>query len=390
MDNFIKNGGVGRIKYNRLAEDRRLIVENWEKSTPFLEGLTGHKKENIAMLFENQVGHMLKKGMLNESATAANSGSFETIAFPLIRRVFSNLLANEIVSVQAMNVPIGKLFYMNPKISKRFDDEDFTGHFRHYNPDSAYRNAARVRKIYSEGLALTATTQELTQYEEVSLYDIYYATLEQQFGGGLFDRSKGKIEPVTGAVVYDTGKYTVGVDGKILAKITGFSTDDQGKLIGGSGVPMDTEAFLSSLKVYPSGGSLIVGASGDAKYNLTPADEVVWTVNAQKWGQSMVNNSGELEIVLDLRYPESDYVPYSTGSTTDFVFAYNKYCDLEQDSEMAQVKFELDEVTVAATTRKMNASWTPELAQDVMAFQYIDAEAELTALLSETVAAEID
>ncbi|GAG99181.1 unnamed protein product, partial [marine sediment metagenome] len=71
-------------------------------------------------------------------------------------------------------------------------------------------------------------------------------------------------------------------------------------------------------------------------------------------------------------------------------YSYREYSDLEEDSEMAEVTFGLDEVTVSVETRKMRSQWTPELAQDVSAFHNIDAEAELTALLSEQMAAEID
>ena len=57
--------------------------------------------------------------LLNESTDAGSSGSFETVVFPIVRRVFSKLLANDIVSVQAMNMPIGKLFYFVPKTTGR-------------------------------------------------------------------------------------------------------------------------------------------------------------------------------------------------------------------------------------------------------------------------------
>jgi hypothetical protein len=79
-----------------------------------LEGLKGHVKENIAQLYENQASTLL-----SESTTANNSGSFETVVFPIVRRVFSKLLA--IVSVQAMNMPIGKLFFFVPQTSSRVD-----------------------------------------------------------------------------------------------------------------------------------------------------------------------------------------------------------------------------------------------------------------------------
>jgi hypothetical protein len=66
------------------------------------------------------------------------------------------------------------------------------------------------------------------------------------------------------------------------------------------------------------------------------------------------------------------------------------YENLELQDEMGEVSFELTSVTVSVIERKLRAQWSPELAQDVSAFHNIDAEAELTALLSEQIAAEID
>ena len=47
-------------------------------------------------------------------------------------------------------------------------------------------------------------------------------------------------------------------------------------------------------------------------------------------------------------------------------------------------------IPIVAKTRKLKAVWTPELAQDLNAYHSVDAEAELTALLSEYVSMEID
>jgi hypothetical protein len=71
-------------------------------------------KENIAQLYENQAS-----SLITENTSAQSSGSFETVVFPIVRRVFSKLLANDIVSVQAMNLPIGKLFFFVPVTSSR-------------------------------------------------------------------------------------------------------------------------------------------------------------------------------------------------------------------------------------------------------------------------------
>ena len=77
-------------------------------------------------------------------------------------------------------------------------------------------------------------------------------------------------------------------------------------------------------------------------------------------------------------------------NATDLAGTYRQYGSLEFEDEIGEVSFDLDSVTVSVTERKLRASWSPELAQDVSAFHNIDAEAELTALLSEQIAAEVD
>ena len=126
-----------------------------------------------------------------------------------------------------------------------------------------------------------------------------------------------------------------------------------------------------------------------------------------------VTLSGCIYLELDLTHPVcatcgegtlDGYIGAASGATgsivpgagvadlggTSFVAVWRQYEDLELESEMGEVSFELESVTVSVTERKLRATWTPELAQDVSAFHNIDAEAELTALLSEQVAAEID
>ena len=111
MNDFLRSGQVGNVELNEQRRIRKNIQERWEK-LGFVEGLEGNIKENVAMLYENEAKHLL-----NEATAADNSGSFETVVFPIIRRVFSKLLANDIVSVQAMNLPVGKLFFILPVTS---------------------------------------------------------------------------------------------------------------------------------------------------------------------------------------------------------------------------------------------------------------------------------
>ena len=367
MGFLTESAEVGNIGLKQLREQREITTNRWEK-IGLLEGLPAVVKENCAQLFENQLSWMI-----NESTDSASSGQFETVAFPVIRRVFAKLLANEIVSVQALNLPIGKLYYINPKVSVRVDS---AGSFAHTSPDGAYSNAA------------TTAASGRTQFEQRSLYDSFYATQYGEEGTSLFDRSKGRFQVVTG-VTTQAPAYTAG-DKVLTVTLGGFSTTFQGKLIGPAGVPMDTESFLASLKL--SASVNLAAPSPFADASITAGDALPFNVKVQAYGQAIVDSNGDLVLNVDLTYAGTDgYQAFSAASTPFAVnYEYRVYSDLEEDSEMAEVTFGLDEVTVSVETRKMRSQWTPELAQDVAAFHNIDAEAELTALLSEQMAAEID
>jgi len=371
----MESADVGNIGLKQLREQREITTNRWNK-IGLLEGLEGNVKENCAQLFENQLSFMI-----NESSDSSNSGQFETVAFPVIRRVFAKLLANDIVSVQALNLPIGKLYYINPKASYRVQDDTHTttaGNL-HTSPDGAYGNAADK----------TSTTQ--TNFESRSLYDAFYASEYDEEGTSLFDLSKGDVTAVSGTAV--TGaSWTMG-DKFVHVVITGLTHTSQGQLAGPVGVPMDTESFLSSLKITAS--EDFTAPAGFTDQNITAGNSIPFNVKVQKYGQGIVNQTtGNIDIIVDVQYAGTDGYQALTGvsAATDVVwtFTYNTYTDLEEDSRMAEVTFQLDQVTVSVETRKMRAMWTPELAQDVSAFHNIDAEAELTALLSEQMAAEID
>lgn len=366
MGFLMESAEVGNIGLKQLREQREIITNRWEK-IGLLEGLEGNVKENCAQLFENQLSHMI-----NESTDAASSGQFETVAFPVIRRVFAKLLANDIVSVQALNLPIGKLYYINPKASVRVAPEGV----QHTSPNGAYQNAA--------DLALSARTQ----FEQRSLYDAFYATEYAEEGTSLFDRSKGEITVVTGETTLVSG--VPGTDKFVTLRLAGFSTTNEGKLIGPAGVPMDTESFLAGLRL--TADTDLDAPSTYADESLPAGSAIPFNVKVQKYGQGIVDKSGNIILVADLQYAGTGGYQALSAATSAITFtaAYRVYSDLEEDSRMAEVTFTLDQVTVSVETRKMRAMWTPELAQDVSAFHNIDAEAELTALLSEQMAAEID
>jgi hypothetical protein len=172
---------------------------------------------------------------------------------------------------------------------------------------------------------------------------------------------------------------------------------------------MDTEGFLASLKVITTqaiAAGEVEGASGVTTASFKKYESVPFRVATQKYGKGIVeygsacDAEGYMYIELDLAKPVvqqagtiDGYVGVNPSAITDasmFKVAWAQYDSLELETEIGEVSFKLDSVTVSVEERKLRATWSPELAQDVSAFHNIDAEAELTAILSEQIAAEID
>ena len=470
MREFLQSGQVGNIELNEQKRIRQQINERWS-ALGMVDGLKGVVRENIATLYENEAKQLLK-----EATASDNSGSFETVVFPIIRRVFSKLLANDIVSVQAMNLPIGKLFFMLPVTSEREWDErylDANGRVqdgsvgrhrglmgyertdrrngntynRFYLPDEAvnamafqwfdetanggkgewvditdattYDEAVHSTEV-ADGAPIRQKTPNVTKYNKRTLYDLFYNDF-------LYDNSKGKIrirvsDDVTPVALVDfepvalneapsnikPQAYADGTLRNLMLKVKGFSNYNAGKLTGPDGNEMDTESFLASLKVYAA--QDITSTDGNTTFDQY--EGIPFRVVSQKYGKGMVEYAngcapdGSILIDLDLAKPAKkqgasldgylgvDYETFADITAEDaknyFNVAWSQYDSLELETEIGEVSFKLDSVTVSVEERKLRATWSPELAQDVSAFHNIDAEAELTALLSEQIAAEID
>ena len=455
MREFLKSGQVGNIELNEQKRIRKEISDRWS-ALGMTEGLKGVVKENIATLYENEARQLLR-----EATNTDSSGSFETVVFPIIRRVFSKLLANDIVSVQAMNLPVGRLFFMLPVTSERewefLDDNNrvqdgsvgrhkglmgYERTSRHngdkynrfYLPDEVVNDMAfeyttdggetwtAIKDVtnYDEALQkvkdiddaiIRQTNPTVTTYHKRTLYDLFYNDF-------LYDNSKGKIrirvsDDVTPVTMIDfepveltDDNMKVYADGflrNVMLKVKGFSSYNAGKLTGPDGNEMDTEGFLASLKVFAKDD---ITSDGDGacfdKYEGIP-----FRVVSQKYGKGIVEHNGgclpdgSILIDLDLSKPAKKqgvsldgYVgidkPSADKLKNMFSVAWSQYDSLELETEIGEVSFKLSDVTVSVEERKLRATWSPELAQDVSAFHNIDAEAELTALLSEQIAAEID
>jgi len=428
MGALLESGLVGNIGLKHLKVIKEDTINKWDK-LGFLEGLKGHLKENVAQLYENQASHLI-----NEATSEGSNGAFETVVFPIVRRVFSKLLANDIVSVQAMNLPIGKLFFFVPKIQGYANDVTADGAAVHYPPIGSPEYANTPGSNVNQGYGDASSTNY--PYAK-NLYDLFYEGAEPGLDpGGLFDYSKGRWSASTASptvVKWSNGDLVpaedddavyVGNTRKVLIKLCGWSNVlGAGKLIGPDGNEIDTESFLSDLKIIPNTG-LIFGGENVCPLP-TASTPLLFRVVTQKYGKGIVNygertqtsfaatgNGGSFNDIcnangciileVDLSCPAcascgDDSLDGYTGSTIDgiasatsFTAVWKTYEELEFEEKIGEVSFDLESVTVSVTERKLRAQWSPELAQDVAAFHNIDAEAELTALLSEQVAAEID
>ena len=165
----------------------------------------------------------------------------------------------------------------------------------------------------------------------------------------------------------------------------------------------DTEEFLASLAITNTADTVCCDAQNPVTTVNAAGTPILFRVVTQKYGFGIVDRAdtcdanGDIYLELDLSCPAcitctstDGYVGVTAGSAYHLSATWRSYASLEFEDEMGEVSFDLQAVTVSVTERKLRASWSPELAQDVSAFHNIDAEAELTALLSEEVAAEID
>ena len=387
MGALLESGMVGNIGLKHLRVIKEDTIKKWD-DLGFLEGLDGHQKDNIAQLYENQASYLI-----NEAAVADASGSFETVVFPIIRRVFSKLLANDIVSVQAMNLPIGKLFYFIPKIQSR-QNNSLNEHYAPYGGANGVTSNTDVDAGYTNNR---------------NLYDSFY---EAEDGNspdtGLFDYSKGSYSAVTlngaAVVAFSNGSVsdvtraslTGTTQSSLVVKFSGFTKDGQGKLIGPNGSVMDTEEFLAGAEVLFGGTSRNFNIVTQ-KYGKGIIEYGSRATSAFPGGKynDICDENGVIFINVDLQgyTPTSGFTDATLSNTfqaSDLSLQFRVYNDLEFEDQIGEVSFDLQSVTVSVTERKLRASWSPELAQDVSAFHNIDAEAELTALLSEQIAAEVD
>ena len=367
------------IRERSLANEGEALLEKWEK-TGLLEGLGDTARSNMSRLLENQAAQLLKE---QSTMSGGDVEGFAAVAFPIVRRVFGNLLAQDLVSVQPMSLPSGLIFFL-----------DFT-----FSGDAAMRDGFRLAQgagtsVYGGGKVGSQITGGVNLAEnngQLSAYSLNngfasptgtdtsnsisitasgtYGDAATSPGGALFTRLQSDPVFVSGTTTYAVGTLDEPDDLNLenLVAVVPFKNGDaerQGGLVGA-----DKFIVRRLTKQSTTAGKLDVVFFGTG----SGADSILLRTDAASCTRTS--------------YPQTD--TFADGGALGSIVGATPW-GLEANANIPEIDIKVDSVAVTAITKKLKAKWSPELAQDLNAYHNLDAEVELTSILSEQVALEID
>jgi len=438
------------------------IVGKWNK-TGLLEGLSNLGKEKMARLLENQACEVLRGGssMLNESLSLSQGGAgmassgqvagFTNVAFPIVRRVFAGLVANEVVSVQPMSLPSGLLFYLDYTYGSYVggaagetvagSGASTSGGPTTVNPGAS--TYGRGNSLYTNPSGSAIRTQgALAAGGQYNLIGSGYSKVHVQTtltsSGILVGSWQGGTTWLTGSTVasasanvgynarFSAYDPTLAADVEVAARDFTFLvitashfTDrvagadlqsvDQIALVGfgvsGTINPVGAQVFSPVPATYQAGEAVLNFRRFNQRGNwdasaqtFTPApfdgSHVLFVMNVAN-GAGTVSlpgtGLGAVTTAVTASVVIGDSLSVNAdGSTLTIPSFESNFATSTAQPVIPDVDIKIESVAVTATTRKLRARWSPEMAQDLTAFYSIDVEAELTNILSEMITLDID
>jgi hypothetical protein len=338
-----------------LAETRQL-KSKWEK-TGLLEGMKERDQHSMAVLLENQAKQLLDEA--TQTGTSSGSEEWSGVALPLVRRIFGEIASKEFVSVQPMNLPSGLIFFLDFKYGSAQGAPGQFGGKSLFGGTNATGSAANFGR---------------TDAATGGLYG------EGRYGYSVNDAT------VTATVTAQTSASwaDVGFDGNLSGSTTtpAVANQDRFQVVkltipkANISATADTEAVRSFAVTSGVHSTL-------SQFNYVSGTNVVIFVSASLAQRAALANAGTAAVVyseVPVAYDRGDFedsTANSAGNTTTAL-------------DIPEIDLELKSEAIVAKTRKLKAVWTPELAQDLNAYHSIDAEAELTSMLSDYISLEID
>ena len=334
------------------------IVKKWEK-TGLLEGIRNdYEKNSIAVLLENQAKQLIDES--SRTGTAAGSEEWAGVALPLVRRIFSEIAAKDFVSVQPMNLPSGLVFFLDFKYGTA-QPGFTTGAGKDSQADSVFGVTGKdaVNADPSGGL----------------------------YGAGRFGYSINEAATVTltiGTSISATQFVTGSVSAATPATYqfdTEFQNAYSASLAAGKIFTVTVSSASLALGTHDTEGIRAFKISGSAILDYFPQYTTTNTSNSQI---TFVVSASAVPVNAVVSFQKQ---PTAT-SRGDFEDTAGSA--LADTTAIPEINLELRSESIVAKTRKLKAVWTPEFAQDLNAYHSIDAEAELTSMLSEYISQEID
>ncbi len=436
---FTLNQLTEGIRDRHVGQESSRIQEKWTR-TGLLRGLQSHSRENMSRLLENQAAQVLRESnTMGTGGSAGNIDGFSNIAFPIVRRVFGGLVANELVSIQPMSLPSGLLFYL-----------DYTYGSDVGHPQSGGGNAAEITdatdaSVYDRGQSLygnpsgsgvrTGADASGGMYDLAgSTYSKVYKTVALNDGDDLADGATSVGAHVSGtwtananiAVAEAKDLKIIGYDPQLVKEITENSTAftflivdtshacsdiDVTNVKGAGLIRDDGESTTTNGKVvFPTNDSDGVQyQSGTKLFNLKRLNQMgTFDPTAHTWTPGTASTDVDLLLVIagtnsgtltsdiadySLSYPVADEVTTTGAGGAGGVVtipSFESNLSATPTPIIPEIDIKIESIAVTATTRKLRARWSPELAQDLNAYHSMDAEVELTQILSEQIALEID
>jgi hypothetical protein len=336
--------------YTTQLQEAARLSSKWEKFG-LLEGLSGYEKGSVSMMLENQAKRLLAEASSTNSGGASfSAGAGEQwpgIALPLVRRVFAEISAKEFLSVQPMNLPAGLVFYL----------------------DFKYGN---TKGLFTSGKSLYGSVSD--EHPTPTTVPPTGGGYGMRFGYSLNNASSSVSTGAATTASWADVNFDDAVSASVAAGQIKKVTVTSASL---AGISLDANASRGFL---PTSGS--AGASGtiDASTVLPAYSDYITGNNTFVF---YVTSSAHITAA------SAAVTLYYTKQTKD-----NARGDFEDNPNnsitIPEFNISMKSEFIVAETRKLKAQWTPEFAQDFNAYHALDAEAELTSLLSQHVAMEID
>jgi len=368
-----------------LQKEGAALLDKWER-TGLLEGIvTDSEKNGMARLLENQAKELLREA---STMAAGDVEGFASVAFPLVRRVFGGLIANDLVSVQPMSLPSGLIFFL---------DFTFQAAKLGEETDSSIYGGGVVGQQLTGGVSLTGENAEDGPYNLNNGYASPTASTGEAIDVGAAAATLGDVIAGTASFGDEALDLAIRFDpdlsgsGVVVASMTGSANWAQlnlRDLVAISATGSTGNGTLVRRLTSIHSGSTSDADPTNANFKL----KMVWQASSLAVTDNLrkeLEDNGALRLNFPITDNFDNVTQVADARGIGAVVGADTW-GLENQSDIPEIDLKVDSVSVTAMTKKLKARWTPELGQDLNAYHNLDAEVELTGILSEQIALEID